>query len=475
MFCSKCGQSNKDYSNYCEKDGQNLSKNNKDAKFQKTKSKYCSECGKIVEEHSTYCNGCGASLFDISEKENIIDISKNIGEVNISKDSIDFIKIMKFSLGGFLAVIIANFVMASMANDVISKIISEEIRIASVDINILNGMDLTLLSNFVSLKLDGVIDHLGDSNISLKGGYFPLMLIPATVFFIIGMLISKKDMSENRKINISNIVLTGLAYGLYLAIISLISRYSIEINEYGFSAKLLKKYAVTSALFNGVIISSIFSLFGYSVYGKLKKREYSLFKHEILLNGTFNFGVILSISFILVFIILFINTKSEGLLLSREGINMIMRLHASAYVFLLLNFGTFKMFEDDSATYLDKTSIFNLNEVGTDISGNFSIYMYIALIIPFIVFFLLGRKTKIKHGQDMKRIIFTSMVYSLLVTIFAYIINLKMSASVSGNMLFEESDAFMISMGFSIISVFIGSFIFSFIGVLAGNLLSKEK
>lgn len=489
MFCENCGTENKDYSTYCINDGSKLRENNININMTKQKLKYCSECGSDMNDFSTYCSGCGESTFTIAKasEKNTNTSFKKLSVDKIPKkisstiaNNIDLKRILSLGVIGFISVFIMGLIFSSFVNNVIAK----DFGAIFAKSKLISVKDMTLLFN--SLKFDLSLFVNGSEAIaSFEFGTMLLLIVPFIVFTIIGIVSYNFDMKKNSKFNILNLLLPGLIYGVFLFLLSLIGRSSLEIPFWGFgmNIELVKVFGAFSILLRGVLISGISMMFGYGLYSKIKKNKGIIYNYDSIFNGIFNFIIALTLIFVLVNIsisIYAIDDLGINSFLDTEGAGytILAALFATPYIFLFSNFSSLRMLEV-TENINENFSIFKFDDgFYSNMFVDFQPIVYIGVLIIFAVLFIEGRKIKQNHGEDIKGVIYTSATYTLCMAVLSYLISI--SISVDGPNLylieyFERFDYLSLTFGFKIVSVILGSFLLALLSTFSGYLLTNNK
>lgn len=478
MFCRDCGEDNKDYHNYCSRDGASLYKNNKKINLTKTKARFCKECGQDTKSYDIYCTECGTSLFEKKKKESFIempDIKEGIRftESKGAKEALNLKSSLISSVTGFGIIMLLSILASTFMNFVIKDELRQGIGFA-MDIKIFKIWDFALLFNATNLKF--IISSLGglggmSGTSAVAGTPLILLLIPFIIFFFIGIYRGKINNKLGKGFDLKGALVMGLSYGLMLTLIALIGSLKMEVFIPGMDGiSLQKRYLIITALINGTLISLISFMIGYAVYWKTSKNNNLVAGFEWLFQGLFMFLIIaVTVNLITGIFIKFIAKASSSNLFA----NFVMMSQMGIYAFLLANLGSFTLAEDYIA---DSLSIFkNTDAIKNMFGGKAIFFLYLGILLIIAVFFLYGKKSKEKGS---KNILFTTIVYSLVVGVIAYLTYLKLNGYNSGMGymgMFDELFDMSIGMGFKFIYPLIGSFVLSTCSMFAGYLLASEN
>lgn len=471
MFCRACGEDNTEHSIYCVNDGVLLINKTRTINLRKDNTSFCKDCGQASQSYDIYCSNCGQSLYEKTKQSSIKEVSNLISSKKIAIDkniagkfNIKRPLIQSFSAFGIIFLI--GLIISSGINMVIQEGLASVFDLP-VNIKLVNFLDIGLLLNIVNLKFSLLSEYYNIGSATLTGVPFLFVLIPFLVFFIMGIRRGKINKSLGEAIDLKEFIFTALFYGIILSIISLMA--SIDRSTYipyiGEQISFQKKYILSTAFFNGTLISSLSLLLGYGLYWKISKDDSLVGNFKYLFDASFIFlsGLVVVSLAVLVYFKIFLNDN----LLNNFGDFFIIG-QFGIYTFLMINFGSFTLAED---FFGDQVSLFkNISEIKYTFGNGSVVFLYMAILIPFILFFIYGNKAK-KDGKN--NIIYTSIVYSLLVGILAYLSFGKLMGTGSEGIL-DEIFSTRVSIGFKFIYSIIGSFILSIGSALAGYFLSKD-
>lgn len=468
MYCRTCGQANADYSIYCSNDGTLLHSNKKNTSLTRSNVSFCKDCGETIKSYDLYCTNCGISLFEEKRRKTLFqgpvkNIPKTInmeGKKNIKSP-------IFYSLIGFGIIFLISLIVSGIINSAIQKELSYDLGIAT-NIKLVNPFDLILLLNLSNLKLTASLGSYGFSTATLGGVPFVFLLIPFSIFFILGIFQGKKDHHNSQQFQFINPLLTGLFYGLIICIISLFHKGKIDIPipYLGGIVNMTKNYIFLTSLINGSLMSILSLLLGYGAYAKLSKKENIIQNFSWLFDGLFLF--LISVVSIVIASTLFIKFGLDEDTGSKVG-DFVLFSQSSIYAFLIIHLGSFGFsqdFIDEKISLLKK-----VNPNHFPFGNKALIFLYLAILLPIVLFFLYGRKSK---NIGNKKIIYTTLTYSLIVGILAYLTHINLAGSGSAEVLDEFFNS-NISMGVKFLSPFLGSFVLSTLATMAGFLLGKEE
>jgi hypothetical protein len=472
MFCRYCGQANDNSSIYCSNDGALLYKGKTKVNLVRDKVRFCKECGEGIESYDLYCTDCGASLYEKKRKPPIIEIP-NIKDAKIPKikdnvaSKLNLKSSFIYSLIGFGIIFLISVIISSTLNFAIKDALMSEFGVP-MDIKILNPMDITLLFNLANLKLSMGVDLYNIGMVRLTGTPVVALLVPFIIFFLMGIVLGRKDNKQGQAFNLQGTLVMGIFYGILLSLFALINsrKTSFLIPYIGEEIILEKSYFFLSTLINGGIISIISLLLGYGVYWKFSKNYDLVGNFKWLFDGLFIlFSGALVVSVATGFFTTFVlketssNSFMDFTIISQMGI----------YAFLLINFGSFSFAEDFLE---DKVSLFkNMDFIKDGLGSKAPIFLYIAVLVPIVLFYLYGKKAK-ENGN--KNIIYTTITYSVAIGILAYITHGMLVGTGDGGGILDDIFSANFNIGFKIMYSIVGSFILSTLSTLAGFFLTKD-
>lgn len=471
MFCRHCGQENNDSSIYCSNDGALLYKEKIKVNLIRDKIRFCKDCGKAIESYELYCTDCGVSLYEKREKATTIEIP-NIKETKLFKERGNIIPKLNikssaiYSIIGFGIIFLLSIMVSTAINTTIQEQIMNEFYIPT-DINLLSYLDVALILNVANLKLTMLADFYNLGTATLSGAPFAFILVPFIIFFLLGMNLGKKNNKLGETISMQGTLLTGLFYGLILALLALVNsaETSFYIPYLEESIALQKKYSFFTSLINGTLISTISLLLGYGVYWKLSKRDSLIGSFKWLFEALIIFltsSVLVNIAAgLFIKFILKEDTSNVFLdfaLFSQMGI----------YAFLMINLGSFSFMQDYDGETL---SLFkNMEFLKSGLDDKAPIFLYGVILLPIILFYLYGKRSK-ENGN--KNILYTTITYSIVIGILAYLTHGKL-VGIGLEGILDDMLGTNLNLGFRVIYSIIGSLVLSTVSTLAGYLLSEE-
>lgn len=471
MFCRYCGQDNDEHSIYCGNDGVVLHSGVRNINLRRDNTRFCKDCGQAIKSYDIYCSKCGNSLYEKIKKSKAIEIPivKDAkvfkGTSNIS-GSFDIKGSLIQAAIGLGIVLLISLIIASGINGVIQEELSYEFGLP-MEFKVTNFLDVGLLINVVNLKFGMVSEYSHMASATFSGAPFLFILIPFLVFFALGIYRGRKNNKMNQSINLKDIALIGLSYGLVLSLLSLIasSDKSMYIPYLGEQITFQKNYLIFTALLNGTLISTISLLLGYGAYWKFSKNDDLIGNFAWLFNALFIFltGALLVSLATGVYLKLALKESMFD-----SFADFMMFVQRGIYSFLMINLGTFNLFQDFSGQTM---SLFkNIDAIKYDFGNGSLIFLYILILLPIFLFYMHGKKVK-QNGNG--NIIYTSLAYALLVGVLAYLTYGKLTGTGGGGF-FDDVFSTSASIGFKFIYSIIGSFVLAILSSLAGFFLSKE-
>ncbi|MBU5292915.1 zinc ribbon domain-containing protein [Anaerosalibacter bizertensis] len=475
MYCQKCGKSNSDHSIYCHNDGEFLLKKEGRIKIKNSRAKFCKHCGKNIEKNYIYCSNCGQSLFQIEKnKDNVVNPREN-ASIPTNLNNINYINSLKTAGIGFILLLILSLIITVSINESINREISNVLSLET-NIKFINILDYALNSHLInlSLKVDTASLGLQPDIIKLNGGLFLFLIIPAVIFLVLGILDGKKDLKLNKAFNFIETIFIGLFYGVGILILSIINKWKISfniplINQY---VTITKNFSPLISLINGFIISVVFYLAGYGIFMIIKKENERIFKYRYIFNGILSLGTGLLICLV-VSIMVFKKSISSIPFTGIDSIDSIIQYQSLKYLWNLVNFNTFSYLAEDMT--LNFSLLKNTEALKEILDNKKIIIIYILTIIPFIVFFIQGRKEKKLQPKNIYlNLAYSALTYSLLMTFFTAVSNFKINATgMTAN--FIADGPIITAIGFKVGDTFITSFLFFYLISLAGAFLTNSR
>jgi len=461
MYCESCGQKNNKYAIYCSNDGTLLHQTKVNIKLSKDNIQYCNSCGNKLLRPDLYCNNCGVSLYKPNKS-----ITKNIADIVPKYKAATYFDAKSPIIRGFIGfgiLFILSLLLSSVVNLAAQYGLYSTIGY-NVNVKIVSVFDLLFLTNFINLKLAISAGTFASSVAKIAGSLSILILIPFITFFVIGILQAKKDNKKNRQFDLKSSLVTALTYCLTLTVLSLIYRAKVEV-PIPYASQMVvatKSFSIIAAFFKSGLISFISLLSGYGTYSRLVNKEELLGGYSDIFTGLNIFLV----TFLSVFIITGIFLK-VGVGLSADSliILFIAIFQAVFYALSIINFGRLTV-NYDMENY--KLSLLREIRYINDHYGLSTILIYLVALVPIAIFFVYGKKSKKKS-----KLYIAPVTYSLTITAFAYITNIK--ASLSGSALFFTNLVNeQVKVGVSLIPLLITSLLISIGATYIGNLMSER-
>ena len=454
-FCIKCGTQNEEYYNYCSKDGESLDTQENGLVLRENIKEYCDLCGTQIKKSDTYCSNCGKMLSEVGMKtkyKGSTRSSNNFDYINTKKVDFDTDKIVKDAesvfknLPGFFENIVfslkkfdyANFARDNIKNALTTGLLSTAFTailpliITIIIFTLISdgsdmgsfGMNLIGLSapkiffmNLVSILAPKYM--LSSSGVTL-GMALRQILTPLIagicIFAATNITIKRKDVNS-----LPMAVLISLIYSVIMAIISLFSRYAV--------AEYFSMYATISSVFvNAFIIAFVASILSLE---RENSKNIGTVSNIFRFNLRIVFSMLAAITiFFIAYIYISLGTSELSYYISQYSYEfgsllpesagialflciLIILFVMSPWIFLMMNLVSLNMF-------VISNSIFSTGKG------------MLLVLIPIIMFVLIGRTIKTKYGEGRNDILVThSLCYTCVMFLLSYFSKLIFSGDLS--------------------------------------------
>lgn len=431
----KLDKKDKTYLNYSTQDGKILENISVDKMILNQKS-VCNFC-KTENNKRTYCKQCGKSLYEVGDLEKV----QNIKAFNINTKPI---------------------LLTSISSALVIFLISLGIKILMYFnfgelINIINPLHIMLGINLATINLNtSTIMNSGTLTIHL--GIIIIALIPLIVLSLFNTIFIK---NKNIQDILYNSIGVATAYGLILVIISIFSSTSSSIYQrmnYGISVTY--RYNIFEIFLNGFILGFI------STYlTSYKKRYLGQNIYLDILKKVINSILILYVVIFIIILIISIvdNSYLYEFDLYKYNVNIIFILsQLSLYILTFANI---------VPTIIGNNELSILNIINGDLLFDTKLMLIAIILVSLLVLILTGYnlKKKFKNTSANVVLIFSSF-YSIIITILSAFSVIYIGGNIS--LLQMNSYTENIFVGSSIFTTFIISFIYSYIILKIGYMLS---
>lgn len=454
-FCIKCGTQNEEYYNYCSKDGESLDTQENGLVLRENIKEYCDLCVTKIKKSDTYCSNCGKMLSEVGMKtkyKGSTRSSNNFDYINTKKVDFDTDKIVKDAesvfknLPGFFENIVfslkkfdyANFARDNIKNAlttgllstaftailpliitiIIFTLISEGSDMGSFGMNLIGlSAPKIFFMNLVSILAPKYM--LSSSGVTL-GMALRQILTPLIagicIFAATNITIKRKDVNS-----LPMAVLISLIYSVIMAIISLFSRYAV--------AEYFSMYATISSVFvNAFIIAFVASILSLE---RENSKNIGTVSNIFRFNLRIVFSMLAAITiFFIAYIYISLGTSELSYYISQYSYEfgsllpesagialflciLIILFVMSPWIFLMMNLVSLNMF-------VISNSIFSTGKG------------MLLVLIPIIMFVLIGRTIKTKYGEGRNDILVThSLCYTCVMFLLSYFSKLIFSGDLS--------------------------------------------
>ncbi|WP_407407854.1 hypothetical protein [Peribacillus sp.] len=350
-------------------------------------------------------------------------------------------------------------------------------------------------------------DYKGSGELSLSFTYVLFIIIPLLCLFVSGIVYRKKHTDISIQSFLSGAVGIALIYSLLLTFLSLFSGfdYKIKHSESGESLNLAitTAYPFFQTFFKGLLFGIVFSMLGmlFSInYRQITKQLESLIPYGNAVHQGFSAFIrgFVTLTIVMVAILISkINDAKEMLsVLDVPGVSQqilekttlaacYLGVQLSSIVYSMLHFTPLSLKgEGDGESGEISFSVFSGFSTDGDVMEggdlsyldlffsftNIDLYLKLAMILPILLLIFAGYSMAKSKQSSFVSLAVLSLVYSLFVSAIASF------SAISLNGLFDMGDgenAITFSLGVSVVQVFIGSFILSYIAGFAGSYLNK--
>lgn len=539
MFCTTCGESNADYSNYCSHDGTALGNSLSIQQMQlvNNETNFCSECGDETNKIDNYCKSCGHALLKftttkISVGEKVTPQVNGLRSGTFSLTallSIDTLrKALIPALFAFALMLILNLLVyttnANFYGDIFEESfgftpeeavenIADESGTNFKDPGALFGFsDTVMMSHTLSpsytLNLESnssYDDYKGTGELNLSFTYVLFIILPLIGLFGSGILYRKKQTDVSLQSFLSGAIGIALIYSLLLTIFSLFSGFDYELKHaddgVSFNLAMNTAYPLFETFFKGLMFGMVFSLLGmlFSInFRQMTKQLEMLIPYGNAVHQGFAAFLrgftALTIIMVAILISKINDVKAMLPMVDIPGVSQLvlekttwvacyLGVQLSSIVYGMSHFSPLSLkYEGDGDS--GEFSFSTLSGFKTDSTSmdedlyldlffnvtNIDLYLKFAMIIPILLLIFAGYSLAKSKEFSFGSLAILSLVYSLFVSALASFSAISLDGLINMG---DEENAITFSIGVSVIRVFIGSFILSYIAGFAGSYLTK--
>jgi MFS family permease len=352
-----------------------------------------------------------------------------------------------------------------------------------------------------SVDIDIAEELIGqmDGKIKISIGSVIYLIIPFAALFIGGFIYSKQSVAANIREKLYGAIGIGVFYGLFLAVMTFFSGISLEQSVEEFSMKLAVNYSFLGALFMGLILGSLFSILGIlSTLGKFKTTGHlpGLFQYGQAIHQGISAvwrGLLISFAVMTIIVMVLGSTIKEDMMFelpfleesSWGAIVLLIGIQLGYYFWHLFTLGTINLTafiegETEGFSYSLLTGLAGKGEEFVYLMSDmetFDLIIKFGIIIPILLFIWAGYKIGFKSstsGTALHIAVFSlvfAVISAFLVSITNF--NLSMSGTFITEMMGEAEPS--VQFGYSMMAVFIKSFLFSFAAAFTGAYVNKVR
>ena len=448
------------YSNYSKENGRLNTKDNINYfTMEKENSNYCSRCQCAVNKSDIYCKNCGESLEVVKSKRERFINHEERSFKNIAS-SFDLYTGLKTSIGAFCILLIFSLIIKIMlvdGNNQISRLI--------------NPIHIMLFSNLASIDISMNL-FMNSSQSSINVGILGLLILPIISFILPYRLFMEKNNTSFIK-HIKNTLCTAIIYAIGLGLLAKLSQVAVGLysgsnsysgyGQFGFGQSQYSVYIgfnIFSAMIKGFIISFLSILF------MGLKREYEkensivyvlkLAIQTIIAGYIFVVGILFLLDFLNINYIGELGLSNYANNLTVAGILSQLGMYIWAFANLIpIDLGN---------TTLSIISLFT-----SRLSLELTLILSALLALSALIFIITGCKLESKYkSKNIKPVIKFSGVYAVLMGVISILTIVYIGENASSML----SSLSSVQMGFNVIIAIIVSFIYSLIMTLIGYKLN---
>ncbi|MBB6453083.1 hypothetical protein HNQ94_001531 [Salirhabdus euzebyi] len=513
IYCNQCGTANNDSAMYCTHDGHPLKSVTLEGSVSVKESKFCGQCGQQNIPGSIYCRHCGLSLEKVSaeskavNKTSVQTSTRSTGNFQVGHLLGNFqnMQLFKTALTGviisILIVLMGSFILSKISEDNALESLSalgvesptaiyeeffyqagpyidyEDMERVEKKLNPYSTVNMVMLSNFVNqdfvLQSKSYPDEGIDLNVNL--GLMFYVFLPILALFLAGVYVKSAfpNISITNKASIS--VYIGLLYGLFLGVLSFFAGFSFNFSAFEDSIRFANDYSFIHAVFNGVVLGSVFSFLGSFKKEDVRSQfSYGDYVKKGATTFLLVFAVVGLITSVATYFIVSNNMFTKFLFENVPFVELLVVLFQfSIYVLNITMFNTFKI-QASGEGGMGGELKFSLFGPSGDFEAHRTfgflddkmIYLFLLAIITAAIFVWVGKK--LASGDLLRNVLIFSVIFAVIFTFFTA----NVSIYVEGLMDYERGKIFA---GFSLIQTFIVSLIYSGILSFIGAKFLGEK
>ena len=443
---------NEEYENYSRTNGNiRSSLLNRNIKIKKLSGDTCPKCNNKISKIDSYCKLCGYNLQEVYVNNSSFSKVSNWS----FREVLTYLNMPKTFTTGLVSVLFL-FLISLLLKVVVVNYIPDIADILN-PIHIILGLNLGSLNIYSSTMM-------GWGGSEVKLGIIALYILPLAALTISNLIFIKKYTKDSDSA-FRNSLGVGISYGVILFTLALLSKtrfsYSYNMSQYGYIVQF--NFAAFSMLLKGILIGFL------STYMLIYKSEY---EDENMYLGILKRAInIIIIGYITTLIILAILTFADKSYLYNLGIssytensNLWIKLsQLAAYMWAFGNFIPVNIVSKN----LSLANIFNSNLYLT------TILLLVAMIfLSALVIIVCACKLEAKYGRSkgLKPVILLSSFYAILMGILSIFTSVSLGGGLDILSLSNYSTS--LTMGFSLLSSIVISFIYCFLVSLLGYKLN---
>ncbi|TSB48503.1 zinc ribbon domain-containing protein [Alkalicoccobacillus porphyridii] len=272
MYCKQCGTKAHSHAVYCANDGVELRNIKEDgASLTQSGANFCSFCSQGLGNDANYCTSCGRTTEGRETQKKSEQVNVTAEPVNVRQQAtIPFIKLILYPIAGMFIVMVVASMMAGRVNSFISYEIFEGFGLER-SIELITLSDIVMLFHSIGATLNITsVEELERISLVSQGGFLLLLLIPATILSILGMIVGKEKLPSLKQKAIS-IFIPAFIYALAAGVISIFASKQLTfMDDWYDEITVASEYGFLNASFHAFVISAVCITIGVAITESLR-------------------------------------------------------------------------------------------------------------------------------------------------------------------------------------------------------------
>ncbi|KOO37219.1 zinc ribbon domain-containing protein [Priestia koreensis] len=525
MYCKICGASSTEGSNYCGHDGASLIESIPRLNVKKNQSTFCPSCGEKTGEQQNYCGACGASAltYDASNEPIRETTTKDdqIHERAFVRPRFQVSYLKKALIPAVIAfafMLVLNIFAYQYAGSTFTDLFEDRLSAGGIQTATYTGdridddmpkpdqlfgfSDMVMNSHLITptyhLSSDATDPYSEENNtyegkLHISFTFVIYILIPMLALFVGGLFAGRKQPHSSVMERLYLALSIGGIYGIILALFSLFSGFSYDVNmaKDAFHLKLdiHASYSFIKSLFIGLTVGTVLTFIGmlFSInYRQFTKQlsdtvPFGEVIHQAF--STFVRGIVIMSVIMMIAVLVLKDNLSDFIdflpvdYLSDQSALLVAAAGTQAGS-ILLNLAHLVPLHIDNLLTKDTSLTFSIfgglkGDELAELLGDFietPFYLYFVFLLPIALFIWSGYKMKTARQGSLQNLAIYSIIYAILIGFMAYLTQMNFNLEDS-----KHDDPLNSFVGFSIFGSFIRAFIFSYIFAYVGGYIAKRK